>query len=89
MVNDLIKKYSIIYYIFVRETISPNPISNIGRKRSSMIKETIIDNDEIVGFVVNNLNGKTVPTSVFRIYYADQGIHIVPDYPSKKRGKVK
>ena len=52
-------------------------------------KETIIDNDEIVGFVVNNLNGKTVPTSVFRIYYADQGIHIVPDYPSKKRGKVK
>ena len=52
-------------------------------------KETIIDNDEIVGFVVNNLNGKTVPTSVFRIYYADKGIHIVPDYPSKKRGKVK
>jgi hypothetical protein len=31
----------IIYYIFVRETISSNPISNIGRKRSSMIKETI------------------------------------------------
>lgn len=48
-------------------------------------KETIVTNEQIVGVVVNNINGKSVPTSVFKIHYAKDGIHIVPDYPSKKR----
>ena len=49
-------------------------------------KETIIDNDKVVGIVVNNLTGKAVPTTVFRLHYGDDGVHIVPDYPSKKKG---
>lgn len=48
-------------------------------------KETVVTNEEIVGVVVNNMSGKSVPTSVFKIHYSDEGIHIVPDYPSKKR----
>lgn len=48
-------------------------------------QETIMTNDKIIGVVVNNLNGKTAETTVFKIHYAKDGIHIVPDYPSKKR----
>ena len=46
--------------------------------------ETIVKNDRIVGVVVNNLTGDEAPTSVFKIHYGKNGIHIVPDYPSKK-----
>ena len=52
-------------------------------------EEIIITNDKIVGVVVNDLTGKSVPTSVFKIHYSNDGIHIVPDYPSKKRGERK
>lgn len=48
-------------------------------------QETILTNDEIVGVVVDNRNGNSAETSVFKIHYAKDGIHIVPDYPSKKR----
>lgn len=48
-------------------------------------KETIVTNDRIIGVAVNNLTGETAETSVFRIHYAKDGIHIVPDYPSKKK----
>lgn len=48
-------------------------------------EETILTNDTVVGIVVNNLNGKTAETTVFRIHYSNSGVHIVPDYPSKKR----
>ena len=48
-------------------------------------KETIITNNKIVGIVVNDLTGKSVETSVFKIHYSKEGIHIVPDYPSKKK----
>ena len=48
-------------------------------------QETILSNDKIVGYVVNNLTGKTVETTVFKIHYSQNGIHIVPDYPSKKK----
>lgn len=51
-------------------------------------EETILTNDKVVGIAVNNLNGKTAETTVFRIHYSKNGVHIVPDYPSKKR-KVK
>lgn len=50
-------------------------------------EETILTNDTIVGIAINNLNGKSAETSVFRIHYSNKGVHIVPDYPSKKAWK--
>lgn len=47
-------------------------------------QELIVTSNKIVGICVNNLNGKEVETSVFKIHYSKKGIHIVPDYPSKK-----
>lgn len=47
--------------------------------------ETVINNEKIVGTVVNNLSGKKAETSVFKIHYSDKGVHISPDYPSKRR----
>lgn len=48
--------------------------------------EIIINNDEVVEMAVNNLTGKEAETTVFKIHYSDKGAHIVPDYPSKKKG---
>lgn len=48
-------------------------------------QETILSNEKIVGVVVNNLTGQTAETTVFKIHYGDDGVHIVPDYPSKKK----
>lgn len=46
-------------------------------------------NDKIVGVVVNNMNGKSAETSVFKIHYAKKEFHIVLDYPSKKEAVMK
>lgn len=51
-------------------------------------QETILTNDKIIGYAVNNMTGKEAETTVFKIHYSDKGVHIVPDYPSKKK-KVK
>lgn len=48
--------------------------------------ELILTNDKVVGKAINNLNGKEADTTVFKIHYGEKGIHIVPDYPSKKKG---
>ena len=48
-------------------------------------QETITSNNKIVGVCVNNRTGEEVETSVFKIHYGKQGVHIVPDYPSKKK----
>ena len=48
-------------------------------------KEIITTNDKVIGVVVDNRNGNSAETSVFKIHYAKDGMHIVPDYPSKKR----
>lgn len=48
-------------------------------------QETIVTNNKIVGVVVDNRNGRSAETSVFKIHYSKDGIHVVPDYPSKKR----
>lgn len=48
-------------------------------------KESILTNKKIVGVVIDNRNGRSAETSVFKIHYAKNGFHIVPDYPSKKR----
>lgn len=45
--------------------------------------EIITDNRKNVGIVVNNLNGKTAETPIFKIHYSSKGVHIVPDYPGK------
>ncbi len=50
-------------------------------------EEVILNNDMIVGTVVNNVNGTEAKTTVFKIKYGKKGTHIVPDYPSKKEGK--
>lgn len=47
-------------------------------------QEIITKNNKIVGVVIDNRNGNSAETSVFKIHYAQDGIHIVPDYPSKK-----
>ncbi|MEK4513665.1 phage minor capsid protein [Paenibacillus sp. FSL K6-2524] len=48
-------------------------------------KELIITNDRVVGTVVDNRTGMEAETTVFKIHYGKKGVHIVPDYPSKKR----
>lgn len=47
--------------------------------------EIIIDNDEIVGYVVNNQTGESQKTSAFKIQYGKNGTHIVPTYESQKQ----
>ena len=47
-------------------------------------QEIISTNETVVGVVVNNKTGKAVETTVFKIHYGKKGVHIVPDYPSKK-----
>lgn len=47
-------------------------------------KELIVTNDRIIGVAVDNLTGKEAETTVFKIHYGKKGVHIVPDYPSKK-----
>lgn len=51
--------------------------------------ETITTNEKIVGVVVNNLSGAEADTPVFKIHYGPKGIHVVPDYPSKKGAKAR
>lgn len=55
------------------------------RKGQWIQQETIVTNDKLVGVVFNNQTGKSEATSVFKIHYGKDGVHIVPDYPSKKR----
>ena len=78
-------------------TVSDNEIISLVEKYSGtgIIKynsrgewnhqEIIVTNDKIIGIVVDNRNGNFAETSVFKIHYAKDGIHIVPDYPSKRR----
>lgn len=47
-------------------------------------KELILTNDRVIGVAVDNLTGKEAETTVFKIHYGKKGVHIVPDYPSKK-----
>ena len=50
-------------------------------------EEVIVTNDKVVGVVFNYRTGASAETTVFKIHYSKKGIHIVPDYPSKKRGQ--
>jgi hypothetical protein len=78
-------------------TISPDKISELVAKYAGKgvnlydshgnwtHTELIVTNDENIGVVVNNLNGKTQETNVFKIHYSQKGVHIVPDYIRKKQ----
>lgn len=57
------------------------------KKKEWTRQETILGNDKVIGVAVNNLTGTEAPTTVFKIHYSNDGIHIVPDYPSKKRSR--
>lgn len=39
--------------------------------------EIILNNDEIIVKAVNNITGKEVDTTVFKIHYGDKRAHIV------------
>lgn len=47
-------------------------------------QEMIIDNDQIIGFAVNNRNGKRTEATGFKIHYSERGTHIVPMYENQK-----
>ncbi|MFG6378746.1 MAG: hypothetical protein K1W19_10605 [Lachnospiraceae bacterium] len=60
------------------------------RKDGTWLNEEIITvHSETIGIAVNNLTGKSVETTVFKIKYGKNGTHIIPDYPSKKGAKAK
>ena len=52
-------------------------------------EEVITIHPDNVGVVVNNINGVEAETSVFKIKYGKKGVHVIPDYPSKKGAKGK
>lgn len=48
-------------------------------------QEMIVDNDQVIGYAVNNIDGKRVYTTGFKIHYSDKGVHIVPMYENQKK----
>ena len=60
-----------------------------GKDGKWLNEEVITVHPDEVGIAVNNLNGKEVPTTVFKIKYGKNGTHVIPDYPSKKGAKGK
>jgi hypothetical protein len=57
-----------------------------GRWRNS---ELITAHPNKIGVAVNDLTGAEADTPVFRIHYSKDGVHVSPDYPSKKGTKNK
>ncbi len=57
-----------------------------GRWRNS---ELITEHPNKIGVAVNDRTGAVADTSVFRIHYSKDGVHISPDYPSKKGARCK
>jgi hypothetical protein len=51
--------------------------------------EVITVHPDIIGIAVNNQTGEEAETMVFKIHYSKDGVHIVPDYPSKKGAKAR
>lgn len=51
--------------------------------------ERITVHPETIGVAVNNLSGAEAETTVFTIRYSKDGVHIAPDYPSRKGDKAK
>lgn len=51
--------------------------------------ERITVHPEVIGVAVNNRTGMEAETTTFTIRYSKKGLHIVPDYPSRKGDKAK
>ena len=60
-------------------------ILKLNRNGVPLPMEMIVDNDEVIGYVINNLNGKRAKTSGFKIHYSSTGTHIVPMYENQKQ----
>ena len=52
-------------------------------------QELITMHSDKIGVAVNDRTGDDADTTVFRIHYRKDGVHISPDYPSKKGAKGK
>ena len=59
-------------------------ILRLDKNGNVISSEMIVDNDMIIGYAVNNKNGKKVYTSGFKIHYSADGTHIVPMYENQK-----
>lgn len=54
------------------------------KKQRWRSRETILDNDKIIGYAVNERSGDKIETKYFTIHYSkEKGFHAVPDFPSK------
>ena len=60
-------------------------ILKLDRHKEIIPVEMIVDNDEIIGYAVNNKNGARVATTGFKIHYSNKGTHIVPMYENQKQ----
>ena len=59
-------------------------ILELDRNGNIINREKIIDNDIVIGYAVNNQNGKKVKATGFKIHYSNKGTHIVPMYENQK-----
>ncbi len=59
-------------------------VLRLDKNKNIISSELILDNDKVIGTVVNNLNGEQAPTTGFKIHYSKEGTHIVPAYESQK-----
>lgn len=59
-------------------------ILKLNKSGKVLPSEIIVDNDTVVGYAVNNRNGKIVEATGFKIHYSEKGTHIVPIYENQK-----
>lgn len=58
----------------------------VDNKNNNLIKETVIINDSLNGFAVNNVNGKKAKSNNIIIRYnKNKGWHMYPGYPKKEK----
>lgn len=59
-------------------------ILKLDKNNQVISSEVIIDNNDPIGYVIDNQTGKEIETTAFKIHYSKEGQHIVPTYPSTK-----
>ena len=55
-------------------------------KKGRWTNKEKIKTNSVIGVVVNNLDGTPQLTANFKIHYANDGTHIVPDYDKSRKG---
>lgn len=73
----------------VKQYCGTGIIHRLSKDKTRIEAETITSCPHEIGIAIDNRNGASAPTTVFRIHCADNGVHIIPDYPSKKGAKAK